>query len=95
MGAVKVVYLVTGTNGVIIHQDRAQADRCRHYLYGSSIVEIETPEQASDKAVAHLRSIAPPAVPVPDHVGLDDLVTVYRLMHPDRPRGRSKYPKKN
>lgn len=86
-------YLVCGGNGVIIKEERFQAERCMKYLFGSTIHSFACLEEASKEAVKHLHRISPDQVKIPEQVELDDMITVVKLKYPGQVQKKSSYRK--
>lgn len=72
-------YLVSGDNGIIIHQYYNKAYACRNCFRRNRIKKYETFEEAEAAALDHLSDILPYYIPVPEHVRLDEMLTINRL----------------
>ena len=73
------VYLVTGDNGAIIEWCYEKAFRCRNCFYRNKIKKYPTFFLAEQAAREHLRAILPSYLPVPERIGMNDMLTVKRL----------------
>lgn len=74
------MYLTRGDNGLVIKQGYDGAFRCRVYFTRSKIKKYETFSAAEEAARMHLREILPRFVPLPEKIGLDDLLTIRKLI---------------
>lgn len=73
-------YLVSGDNGIIIHQYYNKAFVCRNCFRRNKIKKYDTFEEAEDAALDHLSDILPYYIPVPERVKLDEMLTVSKLV---------------
>lgn len=72
-------YLVSGDNGIIIHQYYNKAYACRNCFRRNKIKKYDTFEEAEEAALDHLSDILPYYIPVPEQVRLDEMLTIHKL----------------
>jgi len=69
-------YLVRAVNGVIIHYNFYKAQTCQQYLHKSTIKKFDLFNDAEAAALEHLVEIAPYGTPVPEHLEVNEMVTI-------------------
>ena len=79
-------YLVSGDNGVIIHQHYDRALQCQRYIRRSRIKRFECFEEAEEAALEHLGEIVPYYLQIPAHLELDQMVTIAKLLKEHKSR---------
>lgn len=72
-------YLVRGINGVIIHYNFYKAQMCQKYLHKSIIKKFDLFNDAEAAALEHLIEITPYSTPVPEHLEVNEMVTIAKL----------------
>lgn len=77
-------YLVSGDNGVIIHQHYHRAVRCQHCFIHGNIKRYDCFAEAEHAALEHLSEIAPYYVQIPARLELDEMVTVKKLLRENK-----------
>ena len=78
-------YAVIGNNGGIITDDYERALLCRIYLRGHVLVKkFSGFQEAEDFLWDHLNTVAPAGCPLPTHFRLNKMVTIRKLLDPER-----------
>lgn len=72
-------YLVRGVNGVIIHYDFFKAQSCQRYIHKSTIKKFDLLKDAEQAGLEHLRDILPYNVFPPEHLDVNQMVTIAKL----------------
>lgn len=73
-------YLVSGDNGVIIHQYYDRAKRCQHCFRRSNVKRYDSFEAAEHAALDHLSEIVPYYLQTPARLELDQMITIAGLL---------------
>lgn len=79
-------YVVKGNNGVIIHYDYYKAQQCQRYIRKSMIKKYEVFEEAEAAALEHLEDIVPYYIPIPEHLEVNEMVTIAKLVRAEKKR---------
>ena len=72
-------YVVRGCNGVIIQENYGKAWSCQKYIKKSTVKKFSTFEEAEQVALDHLAAIVPYYIQIPNHIGLNDMITKNKL----------------
>lgn len=72
-------YLVKGSNGIIIKETYEKALRCQKYITHSTTKKFTCFREAEQAAFDHLNDIVPYYIPLPDHIEVNEMITISKL----------------